>query len=109
MTKSPTDDLPGFVADEPEHCHDCYRLIRPGQRYFLTIEQAVVYPDCVRAVDAIRLKDGLTVEIGKDTRPVRHGGSEVEVFPHEVRHLVDALVKGAASLARMAAARGARI
>jgi hypothetical protein len=42
MTDTPTDDLPGFVAEEPEHCHDCYRLIRPGQKYFLTIVQAVI-------------------------------------------------------------------
>jgi hypothetical protein len=24
--------LPGFVASEPEHCHDCHRLIRAGWR-----------------------------------------------------------------------------
>ena len=42
MPETPTDDLPGFVAGEPEHCHDCYRLIRPGQTYFLTIEQAIL-------------------------------------------------------------------
>ena len=49
MTEIPTDDQPGFVAEEPEHWHDCYRLIRTGQRYFLTIEQAVVGPDCMGA------------------------------------------------------------
>ena len=31
MTDTPTYDVPGFVASEPEHCHDCYRLIRPDQ------------------------------------------------------------------------------
>ena len=30
MTETPTDDKPGFVAEEPEHCHACYRLIQPG-------------------------------------------------------------------------------
>jgi hypothetical protein len=40
---TPTADLPGFVAEEPERCRNCYRLIRPGQGYFLTIEQAYLY------------------------------------------------------------------
>jgi hypothetical protein len=31
MTYTPTDDMPGFVAEEPEHCHACYRLILPGE------------------------------------------------------------------------------
>ena len=99
MTKSPTDDLPGFVADEPEHCHDCYRLIRPGQRYFLTIEQAVVYPDCAEGADAVRLAGGLTVEVGEDKLVVRRGSDMFEVSPNEVRRLVDALVEAAARLA----------
>jgi hypothetical protein len=42
MTANPTDDQPGFVAWEPEDCHDCYRLVRPGQTYQLTIKLAVV-------------------------------------------------------------------
>jgi hypothetical protein len=42
MTSTPTDDQPGFVAEEPEHCHACYRLIRPGQTYYLTIGQAIL-------------------------------------------------------------------
>jgi hypothetical protein len=71
--RNPNDDQPGFVADEPEHCHDFYRPIRPGQTYFLTIEQAVVCPDCVRPADAVRLSGGLTVEIGEDKLLVRRG------------------------------------
>ena len=27
MTDTPTDDRPGFVAEEPVHCHACYRLM----------------------------------------------------------------------------------
>ena len=38
MTETPNDDTPGFVAEEPEHCFACFRLIRPGQTYYLTIE-----------------------------------------------------------------------
>jgi hypothetical protein len=37
MTETPTDGQPGFVAEGPEHCHACYRLIRPDQTYYLTI------------------------------------------------------------------------
>jgi hypothetical protein len=98
MTETPTDDQPGFVARKPEHCHDCYRLICPGQTYFLTIEQAVVCPDCLRTADAIRLAGGLTVEVGEDWLMVRRGDAVVGVFPGEVRHLVDALVEAAARL-----------
>jgi hypothetical protein len=38
MTDIPNDDNPGFVASEPEHCSACFRLIRPGQNYYLTVE-----------------------------------------------------------------------
>jgi hypothetical protein len=93
-----TADLPGFAAQEPEHCHDCYRLIRRGERCFLTREQAIVCPDCIGASDAIRLTGGLTVEVGEDRLLVRRGSAVVEVFPHEVRHLVDALVEAAVRL-----------
>ncbi len=31
MSDIPSDDKPGFVAEKPEHCLDCYRLIRTGQ------------------------------------------------------------------------------
>jgi hypothetical protein len=55
MTETPADDQPGFAAEEPEHCHDCHRFIRPGQTYYLTIEQAVVFPDCVGAAEPVRL------------------------------------------------------
>jgi hypothetical protein len=66
MTEPPTDDESGFAAEEPEHCHDCYRLIRPGQGYFLTMELAALCPDCAETADAIRLVGGLTVEIQED-------------------------------------------
>jgi hypothetical protein len=62
--RGPTDDMSGLAAEEPVHGHDWCRLIRPGQTYFLTIEQAVVCLDCVRGLDDIRLDGGLTVEVG---------------------------------------------
>ena len=96
MPTAPTADQPGIVSEEPEHCHDCYRLISPGQRYFLTMELAALCPDCAETADAIRLSDGLTVEVEQDRVLVRRGTAVVEVFPHEVRHLVDALVEAGA-------------
>lgn len=71
MTKAPTIDLPGFVAEKPEHCHECYRLIRPGQRYMLTMEQAVVCPSCASTTEAIRLSRDLRVEAREDGLLVR--------------------------------------
>jgi hypothetical protein len=64
VIETPTDDRPGFVAEEPDHCHDCYRLIRPGETHYLTIKQVVVCPECRRAANAIRLAAGLTVGAG---------------------------------------------
>jgi hypothetical protein len=71
MTEASTADHPGLVAEDPEYCHNCYRLSLPWQRYFLIIEKALVCPDCVRAVDAIRLSGGMTVRIEEDRLPVR--------------------------------------
>ena len=88
MTDTPTDDMPGFAAEEPVHCHDCYRLIRPGQAYFLTIEDLVLCPDCIGAADAIRLSGGLTVKVREGRLLIHRGSPDVEVFPREVRHLV---------------------
>jgi hypothetical protein len=38
MTHTPNDDQPGFVAEKPEHGFACYRLIRPGQTYYLNVD-----------------------------------------------------------------------
>ena len=46
MTNTPTDDQPGIVSEKAEHCFACYRLIRPGQTYYLTLEHGVLCADC---------------------------------------------------------------
>ena len=46
MTHTPNDDKPGFVAEEPEHCYACFRLVRPGKTYHLPIEHKVLCADC---------------------------------------------------------------
>ena len=57
MLETPNDDQPGFVAEKPEHCHACYRLIQPEQMYYLTIGQAILCEGCIRTADAIRSAD----------------------------------------------------
>jgi hypothetical protein len=47
MTDTPTDDKPGFVAEELEHCHACFRLIRPSQTYYVTAGQAILFEACL--------------------------------------------------------------
>jgi hypothetical protein len=54
MTDTPNDDKPGFVAEEPEHCFACFRLILPGQTYYLTIEDTVLCADCALDEGIIR-------------------------------------------------------
>ncbi len=98
MTETPTDDRPGFVAEKPEHCHACYRLILSGQTYYLTMEDAMLCPDCVTAAEAIRLSSGLMIEVREGRLLVRRGSDTVEVFSQEVRYLVDALVETATRL-----------
>lgn len=56
MSDIPNDDQPGFGAEEPEHCPACYRLIRPGQTYYLTIEGIVHCEDCALSKGVIRVR-----------------------------------------------------
>jgi hypothetical protein len=98
MTDTPTDDQPGFIAEEPEHCFACYRLIRPGQTYYLTIEQEVLCADCALDEGVIRVREDLALEVKRDRLVVRRGQAKVEVLPGEVRHLLNALAEAAGSL-----------
>jgi hypothetical protein len=99
MSDTPNDDQSGFVAEQPEHCFACFRLIHPGQTNYLTIEQEVLCADC--ALDApsmppssrgvIRVREDLAVEVKGDRLLMRRGNAEVEVFPGEIRRFVNAL------------------
>ncbi len=95
MTDTPTDDQPGFVAEKPEHCFACYRLIRPGQTYYLTIEDEVLCEDCALDEKVIRVREDLAVEVKRDRLLLRRGEAEVDVFRDEIRHLVNALAEAA--------------
>ena len=98
MIEIPVDDQPGFAAEKPEHCHACYRLIQPGQTYHLTIGNAILCGDRMKDTDAIRVADDLVLVIEGDRLVVRRGGASVSLLPSEVRHLVYALVEGAAKM-----------
>ena len=74
MSDIPNDDKPGFVAERPEHCFACYRLIRPGQTYYLTIEGIVHCEDCALSAGVIQVREDLEVEIKRD-RPAIFSGS----------------------------------
>jgi len=95
MTETPANDSPGFVTERPEHCSACFRLIRPGQTYYLNIENMVLCADCALVEEIIRVRDELAVEVKRDRLLVRRGKAEVEVFPGEIRHLVNALTEPA--------------
>ena len=99
MTDTPNDDKPGFVAEKPEHCFACYRLIRAGEPYYLTIDGIVHCEECALSKGVIRVREDLAVEVKRDRLLVRRGDAEVEVFPGEIRHLVNALVEAGVRMA----------
>ena len=98
MTETPTDDKPGFVAEDPEHCFACFRLIQPGQTYYLTTEYEVLCADCALHERLIRVRDDLAVEVKRDRLLIQRGKAEVEVLPGEIRHLVNALAEAVGRL-----------
>ena len=106
MTGTPNDDQPGFVAEEPEHCFACFRLIQPGQTYYLTMEQEVLCADRALVEEVVRVRDDLAVEIKRDRLLIQRGKAEVEVFPGEIRHLVNALAEAAGRLVDQKAQEG---
>jgi hypothetical protein len=91
-----------LIAQRPEHCFECFRLIRPGETYYQTAENTVLCQQCARkgasmeVLDTVQATDDLVVEVGDDRLRVRRGDDSVEVLLTEVRHLVDALAEAAA-------------
>ena len=81
MTETPNDDIPGFVAKEPEHCFACFRLIRPGQTYYLTIDGTVLCEDCALTDHIIRVREDLVIEVKRERLLIRRGEAEVRYSP----------------------------
>jgi hypothetical protein len=93
-----------LIAQRPEHCMTCYRLIHIGETYHQTEEGAVLCQQCVDGgadlgvLDTLQATEELAVDVGAGGLRVRRGAATVAVSPGEVRHLVAALVEGAARL-----------
>ena len=90
-----------LIAQHPEHCHNCYRLILTGEMYNETDEDAWLCEQCAgsQVLDTIQVTDDLVVELVDDHLMVRRGDKAIMVRLNEVRPLVDASVNGAAYLA----------
>jgi hypothetical protein len=54
----------------------------------------------------IRVREDLAVEAKRDRLVVRRGEMQVEVFPGEIRHLVNALVEAAGKVVELKAREG---
>ena len=87
MTETPNDDQPGFVVEKPERCHACYRFIQPGQKYYLTIGQAILCEGCITTADAIRVTDDLVVVVEDGWLVLRRGTSMIRGLPSVSRRL----------------------
>jgi hypothetical protein len=90
--------VPIARGKEPEHCFACYRLIRPGQSYYLTIEGIVHCEDCALSEGVIRVREDLAIEVQHDRLLIQRGKAGVVVFPDEIRHLANALAEAALRL-----------
>jgi len=70
ITQTPAADTIALVASEPEHCLDCFRMIRPGETYHLGKNGTVLCPMCVSGLltatpDPTNLPSGLIRERGR--------------------------------------------
>lgn len=88
MSDSPGDDKLSFVAEQPEHCFACYRLVRPGQTCYLTVEGIVHCEDRALSQGVVRVRENPAAAVKRDRLLVQRGSAQVEVFPGEIRHLV---------------------
>ena len=101
MTRALSRDTNALIATDPEHCLDCFRLIRPGETYYQGKDDTVLCPNCVNDLligedfDTIQATERVAVDYGGGLIRVRREGAAIIVAPGEVRHLVDALVEAA--------------
>jgi hypothetical protein len=54
--RTSTDDQPGFLDEEPEHCYEGCRPIRAGEGYLLTVALVITSSDRSGAAGVFRLR-----------------------------------------------------
>lgn len=95
MSQVPGDDRPGFVAEKLEFCFASYRIIQPGQTYYLTIKNIVHYEGCALSKSVSGVRDDLAVDVKRDRLLSRRGKAGIAVSPGELRHPASALADAA--------------
>ena len=104
MTQTLSTDTIPRIAREPEHCLDCFCLIRPGEAYHLGKDGTVLCPMCISDLligedfGTIQATEQVAVDYGGGLLRMRREGAAVIIAPQEVRHLVDALVEAATGI-----------
>ena len=99
MTQVAASHTIALTATQPEHCLDCFRLIRPGETYHLGRDDTVLCPNCVSNLligedfGTVQATEHLAVDYGGALIRLRREGTAVIVAPGEARHLVDTLVE----------------
>ena len=99
-------DRLALIAPHPEHCLDCYRLIRPGDKYYQGKDSTALFPTCHGSLligvefEIVTTASGLAVDDGGGLIGIRRDGAAIVVpgapglrRTEGVRHLVDALVE----------------
>jgi hypothetical protein len=74
------EDTTPLIAKQPEHCHQCYRLIPTGETYYETPENTGLCDQCaaVEPLDTIQASGALIVEICEEFLTVRGGVDELQ-------------------------------
>jgi hypothetical protein len=90
MTEDLLRDTLALVATQPEHCVDCFRLIRPGETYHQGKDNTVLCPTCFSNLligedfDTIQATDQVAVDYGGGLLRLRCEGSAIVTVPQVV-------------------------
>ena len=101
MTQPLSHDTIALIATEPEHCLDCFRLVRPGGTFYRGEGGTVLCPMYVSDLligedfDTTQATGKVAVDYEGGLIRLRREGAAIIVAPNQVRHLVDALVEAA--------------
>ena len=77
MTQDDLADTLTLIASHPDHCLDCFRLIRPGEIYHQGADNTVLCPSCFGSLrigedfETVTAADDLAVDVGGGLLRVR--------------------------------------